>query len=87
MNVDERLAKAVQTVKEYKKLQGRLTTTREMLSRERNRYNELKKQLALEGRDVERVDGITLQNLWYTLNGDKSWQNARESRKNIWQPK
>jgi hypothetical protein len=78
MNVDERLAKAVQMVKEYEKLQGRLATTREMLGREKNRYNELKKQMILEGRDVERLDGITLQNLWHNLMGTKELAKRKE---------
>lgn len=40
MNIDERLVTAIETMKEYEKIQGRLTTTREMLGRKRNRYNE-----------------------------------------------
>ncbi|MDD3898949.1 MAG: hypothetical protein PHE82_08405 [Syntrophomonadaceae bacterium] len=78
MNVDERLARAVEMVKEYEKIHSRLETTRSMLGRERNRYNELKKQMALEGRDVERLDGITLHNLWHTLLGTKELAKRKE---------
>ena len=48
-------------VKERDKLQSRLKATRDMLDKEKNRCTELKRQLALEGRDVERLDGITLR--------------------------
>ncbi len=78
MNVDERLARAVEMVKEYEKIHSRLETTRSMLGRERNRYNELKKQMTLEGRDVERLDGITLHNLWHTLLGTKELAKRKE---------
>ena len=47
MNVDERLARAIEMVKEYEKTYSRLEITRNMISRERNRYTELKKQMAL----------------------------------------
>ena len=78
MNVDERLARAIEMVKEYEKTYSRLEITRNMISRERNRYTELKKQMALEGRDVERLDGITLQNLWHSLMGTKELAKRKE---------
>ncbi|MDD2212445.1 MAG: hypothetical protein PHV56_05685 [Clostridia bacterium] len=78
MNIDERLAEAMQMVKEYEKLQSRLAATRDMLGKETNRYNELKKQMALEGRDVERLDGITLHNLWHSLMGTKEVAKRKE---------
>lgn len=78
MNVDERLARAIEMVKEYEKIHSRLETTRIMISRERNRYTELQKQMAIEGRDVERLDGITLQNLWHSLMGTKELAKRKE---------
>ena len=78
MNVDERLARAIEMVKEYEKIHSRLETTRNMISRERNRYTELQKQMAIEGRDVERLDGITLQNLWHSLMGTKELAKRKE---------
>lgn len=78
MEVDERLAEAIQKMKESKKLHSRMETTRDMLDKERKRFNEIKKQLALEGRDVERLDGITLHNLWHSLMGTKEVAKRRE---------
>jgi hypothetical protein len=71
MDLDKRLTKAIRMLEEQQSLKNRLQTTREMLAKERSRYNDLKKQLALESKDVERLDGFTLNNLWHTLRAVK----------------
>lgn len=78
MDLDKRLTEAIQMVKEHEKLQHRLHTTQQMLDKERNRYDDLKKQLALENRDVEKLDGFTLNNLWHTLRGTKEVAKRKE---------
>lgn len=78
MDVHERLAEAVRMMKERQKLLNRLETTRNMTDEERNRCNELKQQLISENRDVERLDGITLHNLWYSLRGTKEIVKRKE---------
>jgi hypothetical protein len=78
MDLDKRITEAIQMVQEQQSLKSRLQTTHEMLGKERSRYNDLKKQLALENKDVERLDGFTLNNLWHTLRGNKEIAKRKE---------
>lgn len=78
MDLDKRLTETIRMLKEQQSLKNRLQTTREMLAKKRNRYNDLKKQLALESKDVERLDGFTLDNLWHTLMGNKEIAKRKE---------
>ncbi len=78
MNVHERLTEAVRLVKEREKWLHRREITANLIQGQKNLRDQLKRQLALESRDVERLDGITLLNLWHSLRGTKEEAKRKE---------
>ncbi len=78
MNVHERLTEAVRLVKEREKWLHRREITGNLIQEQKNLRDQLKEQLALENRDVERLDGITLLNLWHSLRGTKEETKRKE---------
>ncbi len=78
MNVHERLTEAVRLVKEREKWLHRREITGNLIQEQKNLRDQMKKQLALESRDVERLDGITLHNLWHSLRGTKEEAKRKE---------
>ncbi len=78
MNVHERLTEAVRLVKEREKWLHRREITGNLIQGQKNLRDQLKQQLALESRDVERLDGITLLNIWHSLRGTKEEAKRKE---------
>ncbi|MEQ8201500.1 MAG: hypothetical protein ABRQ24_08795 [Syntrophomonadaceae bacterium] len=78
MDVHERLAEAVHLVKEREKWLHRREITGNLIQEQKNLRDQLKRQLALESRDVERLDGVTLLNLWHSLKGTKDDAKRKE---------
>lgn len=78
MNVHEQLTNTVRLIKEREQLQHRVEITRNLIQEQNSLRDQLQKQLALESRDVERLDGITLQNLWHSLRGTKEDAKRKE---------
>lgn len=78
MNVHERLTEAVRLIREREKWLHRLETTRNQIQEQTKVIGQLEKQLALESKDVERLDGITLLNLWHSLRGTKELAKRKE---------
>lgn len=78
MNVHERLTEAVRLVKEREKWLRRREITVNLIQSQKNLKDQLKRQLALESRDVERLDGVTLLNLWHSLRGTKEDAKRKE---------
>ena len=78
MNVYEHLTEAVRLVKERDKLLHRIEITRSLIQEKRDLRDRLKRRLALESKDVERLDGITLTNLWHSLRGTKEEAKRKE---------
>jgi hypothetical protein len=78
MDVHERLTEAVRLVKEKEKWLRRKEITANLIKEQKNLTDQLKRQLALESRDVERLDGVTLLNLWHSLRGTKEEEKRKE---------
>jgi hypothetical protein len=78
MEIHERLTAVVQQMEERKKLMGKFRQTQQMLIAERNRFVQLKGILTSEGRDVERLEGLTLISLFYTVLGTKEEAMQKE---------
>ncbi|PKM77929.1 MAG: hypothetical protein CVU90_04230 [Firmicutes bacterium HGW-Firmicutes-15] len=78
MNVHERLTEAARLVKEREKWLHRREITGNLIQEQKNLRDQLQRQLALESRDVERLDGITLLNLWHSLRGTKEEAKRKE---------
>ncbi|MDD2360899.1 MAG: hypothetical protein PHE66_10740, partial [Syntrophaceticus schinkii] len=78
MEIHERLTAVVQLMEERKKLMGKFRQTQQMLIAERNRFVHLKGILTSEGRDVERLEGLTLISLFYTVLGTKEEAMQKE---------
>jgi hypothetical protein len=78
MGLHERLTAAVLLMEEKKKLLSRMKQTQQMLRTERDRSLKLKCRLASEGRDVERLEGLTLINLIHTILGSKEEAQQKE---------
>ncbi len=78
MNVHERLTEAVRLLKEREKWLHRREITGNLIQSQKYLRNQLQRQLALESRDVERLDGITLLNLWHSLRGNKEEAKRKE---------
>ena len=73
------LVTAAQRVEEKRKLLRRLEHIRKMVTVERERSANLKKRLASEERDLKRLDGLSLVNLFHTILGDK--EDARQKER------
>ncbi|MDD3363344.1 MAG: hypothetical protein PHZ03_00010 [Syntrophomonas sp.] len=78
MNVHERLTEAVRLVQEREKWLHRREATVNLIQSQKNLRDQLQRQLALESRDVDRLDGITLLNLWHSLRGTKEEAKRKE---------
>ena len=78
MDVHEYLTKATQSVKEYKKLVQRAESVENMILKEEKLRDELEKVLIDEGRDLEKLDGFKLLNIWHSLRGTKEEAKRKE---------
>jgi len=78
MDIHERLTETARLVKEYNKLLHRQESINNTIEKERKNRDELKKKLIAEGRDLKRLDGIGLLNLWYNLKGTKEEVRRKE---------
>ena len=78
MDIQERLAEASRLLKEKEKLLQRRETINNMMQEQKINLTELQKQLAKEGKDLEQLDGLTLQNFWHSLKGTKDIAKHKE---------
>lgn len=78
MDIHERLAQAAKMAKEQEKLLHRREAACQILSKKKEHLQELKKQLVLEGKDVKRLEGLSLQSFWHSLKGTKEMAKHKE---------
>lgn len=78
MDIHERLTKASQMVKERDRLLHQIKISQNIIREEKKRRDSLNIKLLSEGRDIERLDGITLSNLWHTLRSTKDLTRHKE---------
>lgn len=78
MDLHQRLTEAAQSLQEYEKLQSRLQSSIHLLSAAKESRDALHKAMLEEGRDLERLDGVSLLNLWYSLRAVKDETRHKE---------
>lgn len=78
MEIHERLTEAARMVRERDRLLQQIKRSENMIQAESKRRDTLNKKLLSESKDVERLDGITLSNLWQTLIGTKDIARRKE---------
>lgn len=78
MEIQERLAEAARLLKEREKLLKRRATIENKIQEQKANWLELKNRLGKEAKDVERLEGLTLQNFWHSLTGTKDIAQHKE---------
>ncbi len=76
--IHQRLMTAKEELTTKQKLQDKALVAEQELTREKARWQELEKILKKEGRDVERLEGLSIQGLFYTVLGSKDQQLEKE---------
>lgn len=76
--MQKRLTEASRLLKEREKLLHRREATINMIQEQKEQWLELQKRMTIEAKDVERLDGITLQNFWHSLKGTKDIAKHKE---------
>lgn len=78
-SLDERLTEVKEDIRHKQKLEKDLLQIKESLAAEREKYANLNKQLLKEGRDVKKLEGLSLSGLFLTILGSKEAQLEKES--------
>jgi hypothetical protein len=78
MHVQDRLLQAAQKLREQETLLHRREATCNLIKQQKEHWQQLKKQLDSELKDVEQLDGFTLQNFWHSIKGTKDVARHKE---------
>jgi flagellar motility protein MotE (MotC chaperone) len=78
MHIQDRLLKAAQKVREQETLLHRREATCNLIKQQKEHWQQLKKQLDRELKDVEQLEGFTLQNFWHSIRGTKDVARHKE---------
>jgi hypothetical protein len=76
--LNERLTEVRENIRYKQKLEKDLLQIRESLAAERVKYGNLKKQVYKEGRDVKKLEGLSLRGLFLSILGSKEAQLEKE---------
>jgi hypothetical protein len=76
--LNERLTEVRGNIRYKQKLEKDLLQIRESLAAERVKYGKLKKQVYKEGRDVKKLEGLSLPGLFLSILGSKEAQLEKE---------
>ena len=76
--LNERLTEVRENIRYKQKLEKDLMQIRESLAAERVKHANLKKQLSKEGRDVKKLEGLSLSGLFLSILGSKEAQLEKE---------
>lgn len=76
--LNERLTEVRGNIRYKQKLEKDLLQIRESLTAERVKYGKLKKQVYKEGRDVKKLEGLSLPGLFLSILGSKEAQLEKE---------
>jgi len=77
-DLNSRLIDILEKLRARDRLQNRLAEVERLLSQEVTRLNGLDVQFARENRDVQRLEGLSLGSIFYTVLGDKEQRLDRE---------
>ena len=78
MRIDQEIQQAKEALGEAQRLKRQLELARQSLVHERQTFKSLDEQLHKERQDVEKLDGLSLSGLFYTVLGSKEEQEQRE---------
>lgn len=78
MHIQDRLLQAAQKVREQETLLHRREATCKSIQQQKEYWQQLKIQLDSELKDVEQLDGFTLQNFWHSIKGTKDVARHKE---------
>ncbi len=78
MRIDQEIQLAKEQLGESQRLQRQLNRVRQSLVKERQTLKTLEELLRKEQRDVEKLEGLSLTGLFYTILGSKEEQDQRE---------
>ncbi|NLL18415.1 MAG: hypothetical protein GX262_05255 [Clostridia bacterium] len=78
MHIQDRLLQAAQKVREQQTLLHRREATCKSIQQQKEHWQQLKKILDSELKDVEKLDGFTLQNFWHSIKGTKDVARHKE---------
>ena len=76
--LNERLTEVREKIRYKQKLKKDLLQIRELLAAERVKYTNLKKKFYKEGRDVKKLEGLSLSGLFLSILGSKEAQLEKE---------
>jgi hypothetical protein len=78
MHIQNRLLQAAQKLREQETLLHRREASCKLIKQQKEHWEQLKKQLDRELKDVEQLEGVTLQNFWHSLKGTKDVARHKE---------
>jgi hypothetical protein len=78
VRIDQEIQKAKEDVGEAQRLQRQLELARQSLTKERQALKSLEEQLLKERQDVEKLEGLSLTGMFYSVLGSKEEQEQRE---------
>jgi hypothetical protein len=78
MDPHERLTRAAQLLTEYKRMEKRLESQKQILKTAQENQKMLEKKMLSEGKDLEKLDGISLLNLWHSIRASKDLAREKE---------
>jgi hypothetical protein len=78
VRIDQEIQQAKEELGESQRLQRQLERARQSLIKERQAFKLLDEQLHKEQQDVEKLEGLSLTGLFYTVLGSKEEQEQRE---------
>ena len=76
--LNEKLLAAAQKVKQAEKIRSDLAQVEDTLAREKARFKQLQRQVHKEGKDVKKLEGLSISSLFYTILGSKEEQLDKE---------
>jgi phospholipase/lecithinase/hemolysin len=78
MDPHVRLTRAAQLLTEYKRMEKRLESQKQILKTAQENQKMLEKKMLSEGKDLEKLDGISLLNLWHSIRASKDLAREKE---------
>lgn len=78
MRIEQELQQAKEQLGEARRIERQLASARQSLAKERQTLRSLEEQLQKEQQDVEKLEGLSLTGLFYTVLGSKEEQEQKE---------
>jgi hypothetical protein len=83
VRIDQEIQQTKEKLAEERRIRRQLAGTRRSLVKERQALKQLEDQLQKEQRDVEKLEGLSLTGLFYTVLGSKEEQEQKERQEHL----